>query len=185
MTIVTVKAVFVGDGAVGKTTMLMRFVTKEFPMEYIPTVFDNYYGKTPLKDCVVGMGLWDTGGGEDYPRLRPLCYPKTNVFPLSFAVNNRGSFDHVENYWLPELQHHCPDVPIVLIGTKIDLRDDAKQEEDFVSKEEGMEMMVRIGAVEYHEISSLTGYGVEELFDRLAIVGAAGKKNKDPACKVS
>ena len=95
MTIVTVKAVFVGDGAVGKTTMLMRFVTKEFPMEYIPTVFDNYYGKTPLKDCVVGMGLWDTGGGEDYPRLRPLSYPKTNVFALSFAVNSRQSFDHV------------------------------------------------------------------------------------------
>ena len=179
-----VKTVFVGDGTVGKTCMIWRFVSKEFPTDWVPSVFNHQKVEIPLNDCVALLSIWDTGGGgEDYPRVRPLSYRSANVFALSFSVSNRASFEHVETYWLPELQQHCPDVPIVLIGTKIDLRDDTKQDENFISKHEGMEMMTRIGAVEYHETSSLTTHGVEDVFECLATVGV--RQSEKQTCTVS
>lgn len=63
------KLVTVGDGAVGKTTLLIRFSTGEFP-QYTPTVFDNYLTNEIKVDDFPGaiLQLWDTGGGEDYHR---------------------------------------------------------------------------------------------------------------------
>ena len=55
---------------------------------------------------------------EDYHRLRPLCYHQTDVFLVCFSLDNRLSLQNVEDYWMPELQHHCPDVPKILVGTK-------------------------------------------------------------------
>lgn len=61
-------------------------------------------------------------GQEDYDRLRPLSYPQTDVFLVGFAVNSPTSFENVRSKWVPELQHHCPGTPFLLVGMKGDLR---------------------------------------------------------------
>ena len=58
---VAVKLVVVGDGAVGKTTLLMRYRENKFPTKYIPTVFENYYKPVAYRGVQVNFGLWDTG----------------------------------------------------------------------------------------------------------------------------
>merc|ERR1712087_739652 len=73
----------------------------------------------------INLGLWDTAGQEDYDRLRPLSYPQTDVFLVAFSLISRASFENVKQKWWPELKHHCPGVPMILVGTKIDLRSDA------------------------------------------------------------
>lgn len=70
----------------------------------------------------VELSLFDTAGQDDYDRLRPLMYPQTNVFLLCFCVCSYNSYRNIQDKWIPELRQHCPDTPIILVGTQIDRR---------------------------------------------------------------
>lgn len=118
------KIVLVGDHSVGKTDLLTKYTTNEVTGEYIPTVFDNYSAKVMVDGKPIILGLWDTQGQEDYDRLRPLSYPQTDAFIIGFNIAEPASFDNVMAKWVPEITHHRPGTPIVLIGTHLELRDD-------------------------------------------------------------
>ncbi|KAL6077204.1 Rho GTPase protein rac1 [Balamuthia mandrillaris] len=170
-----IKCVVVGDGAVGKTCMLMSFSNNTFPQEYVPTVFDNYNTAIMVDDVPYNLGLWDTAGQEEYDRLRALCYPQTDVFLICYSVVTPSSFENVKLRWHAELKHHCPETPYILVGTKMDLRDDPKAVEALrkqkltpITSEQGREMMEEIGAYAYCECSAMTQKGLKNVFDEAA-----------------
>jgi len=169
-----IKLVVVGDGAVGKTCLLIAFATGEFPTEYVPTVFENYSAKMKINDTAVFLHLWDTAGQEDYDRLRPLSYPDSDVVLLCFSTTSKNAYDSVQEKWYPEIKHYLPNVPVILVGTKVDLRD-AKLEDrnaektEYVSKSEGIQLQNEIGALRYMEVSAKTaceegGGGLQDIF---------------------
>ena len=98
-----VKVVLVGDGAVGKTCMIVSYALDRFPNEYNPTVFDNYTVTVPVGQDIVDLGLFDTAGQEDYDRLRPLSYPDTDVILMCFSIDSPDSLENIPEKWTPEV----------------------------------------------------------------------------------
>ncbi|PAA91013.1 hypothetical protein BOX15_Mlig024969g2, partial [Macrostomum lignano] len=174
----TIKCVVVGDGAVGKTCLLISYTTNKFPSDYVPTVFDNYAVTVMIGGEPYTLGLFDTAGQEDYDRLRPLSYPATDVFLVCYSIVNPASFENVKEKWVPEIMHHCPKTPFILVGTQCDLRNDqtvqeklAKNKQRCIAPEQGEKLARELKAVKYVECSALTQKNLKAVFDE-AIMAA-------------
>lgn len=211
-----IKCVTIGDGAVGKTSLMLSYTTNAFDGTYQPTVFDNYSCNLIVDNRVMQLNLWsvvsraairhiahllllhrDTAGQEDYDALRPLSYPQTDVFLVCFSLVSPASLANVKARWLPELRRHAPaNVPIVLCGTKCDLRNDtslceqlAKQGKSPIATEQGQATARELGCSAYFECSSLTQSGMKEMFDQVvrSAVHAkddAARRNESQCCTV-
>jgi len=147
----------------------------------------------------INLGLWDTAGQEDYDRLRPLSYPQTDVFLVAFSIVNPASFENVRAKWHPEVSHHCPSTPIILVGTKVDLREDPSTIEKLsakkqapISYETALQMSSEIGAAKYMECSAITQQGLKAVFDEAiravlsppALAKSKGGKKNDKGCSL-
>lgn len=167
-----IKCVVVGDGNVGKTCLLLCYSTNTFKEEHIPTIFDNYKTTILINERHIELGLWDTAGQEDYDRFRPLSYPQTDVFLVCFSIAHRASLVNVTEKWIPEIRHYCPDTPVVLVGTKLDIREEEyhrhkhlPKNNEFVMCQEGQNLANRLRAVSYVECSSKTQEGLNKVFE--------------------
>lgn len=103
------------------------------------------------------------------------------MFLVCFSVTSPASFENVREKWFPEVHHHCPGVPCLIVGTQVDLRDDpsvreklAKQKMQPVRKEDGERMAKELGAVKYVECSALTQYKLKDVFDEVSDSGLRG-----------
>lgn len=172
-----VKLVVVGDGAVGKTSLLICFAKGQFPEDYLPTVFENYTAQLKRESGLVLLHLWDTAGQEDYDRLRPLSYPGADVVLLCYNTISQASFEAVEEKWAPEIAHYIEDVPKMLVGTKVDLReagapDPNTDKVDPVTTAAGAALAKSLGAV-HMEISSKTGKNLLACFEKAVEIALA------------
>ncbi|XP_069485041.1 rho-related GTP-binding protein RhoD [Ambystoma mexicanum] len=181
----SVKAVIVGDGGCGKTSLLMVFAKGDFPEVYVPTVFEKYTANFQVASKSVEINLWDTAGQEDYDRLRPLSYTGANVILICYDVTNPGSFDNVLIKWHTEVNHFCKGVPILLVGCKTDLRKDKmrlrKLREDGlepITYQKGQSMGREIRAVAYLECSAKFRENILDIFSEAAAAAMHGMKKK-------
>lgn len=183
------KLVIVGDGACGKTCLLIVFSKDQFPEVYVPTVFENYVADIEVDGKQVELALWDTAGQEDYDRLRPLSYPDTDVILMCFSVDSPDSLENIPEKWTPEVKHFCPNVPIILVGNKKDLRNDpntmrelAKLKQEPVKQQDGRAMAEKINAFDYLECSAKSKEGVRVVFETATRAALQVKKKKKTRC---
>ena len=102
---------------------------------------------------------------------------------MCFSIDNPESLENIAEKWTPEVKHFCPNVPIILVGNKKDLRNDddikqesAKMNQESVKAEDGRSMAERINACAYLECSAKTKEGVREVFETATRVALQVKR---------
>ncbi|HUY01081.1 MAG TPA: Rab family GTPase [Candidatus Deferrimicrobium sp.] len=155
------KIIVVGDGGVGKTTLILKYTEKRFRESYISTIGVqwtvkevNYEGKE------IKLIIWDVGGQEIYKKIRTNFYEEGNAAIIVFDLTDPGSFDHVET-WMKEVQTFCGAIPFILLGNKLDLIEQRKVEREEV------QTFIQKYNIPYFETSAKTGENVVDLFNNI------------------
>ncbi|KAN0045539.1 hypothetical protein ACTA71_005917 [Dictyostelium dimigraforme] len=169
------KLLVLGDSKTGKTTMMMTYSSGSFPIGYIPTNLDAISLNLQYEDKVYDFDLWDQSGLEEYDKLRPLSYVNKDVLIICFSIDSPKSFENVSKKWILEIRKYVPTgTPIILLGTKSDLREDVntinslKQiNQQPISYKQGLSLSKEIKATIYLECSSLLNQGVSEIFKQV------------------
>jgi small GTP-binding protein len=110
---------------------------------------------------------------------------------MCFGIDSPDSFENINEKWVPEIKHFCPNVSIVLVGNKLDLRDDEKTKNLLmkmkltpVQFEQGQALANKIGAYSYVECSSKTKEGVREVFETATRAALKKKVNSGKKCLI-
>ncbi|KAJ8410964.1 hypothetical protein AAFF_G00179990 [Aldrovandia affinis] len=161
----SVKCVLVGDTAVGKTALLVRFTSETFPDCYKPTVYENTGVDVFMDGVQISLGLWDTAGNDIFRGIRPMSYQQADVVLLCYSVANHTSFANVRHKWIREVQEHLPDVPVLVVATQTDQREMGQYQAHCLPSSEGRRLARDIRAQGYLECSSLSNRGVQQVFE--------------------
>lgn len=177
MSTTPIKCLAIGDGCVGKTCLLRSYTDKTYFSAQVTTTYTEYLAPALItNDKQIDLLLCDTTGAEAYDLIRSMHYDDTEVILLCFSLVEPSSRENVYERWLPEIRHYCPNVPVILVGTKMDLREDKPSYVErhmtvTSSYAEGLVVAKDIGAYAYLECSALTGEGVAVVFNNAAICG--------------
>ena len=166
-----VKVVLLGDTGVGKSSLVLRFVTENFKEYSESTIGASFMSKVEVIDGVAyKYQIWDTAGQEKYHSLAPMYYRGAAAAIVVYDITNKMSFEKTQR-WVEELQRHGPDnIVLVVAGNKADLED-----KRVVMKNEAHTYADSIGAI-FLETSAKTGQSVAAAFkgicERLPALGA-------------
>uniref|UniRef100_A0A673C6F4 Ras homolog family member V n=1 Tax=Sphaeramia orbicularis TaxID=375764 RepID=A0A673C6F4_9TELE len=173
----------VGDGAVGKTSMIISYIFNGYNSEYRQTAFDVFTGLVHVNGVPTRIKLIDTAGQEEFGHLRSLCYAHVDVFILCFSLVNPVSFDNITSKWIPQIRARNLTSPIVLVGTQSDLCHDVdvlihldQRNSRPVHLRQARRLAKRIRAHDYMECSALTQHNLKDVFD-CAISAAMKQKH--------
>ena len=153
------KLIFIGDSSVGKSCLTAKAVKNNFEEYYQATVgFEFLTFNMKVNDKVIKLQIWDTCGQEIYKSLISNFYRNSSLAVLVYAIDNKESFNHVEN-WLNDLKSQAnPDVRIFLVGNKADLEEDRK-----IGKEEGQKYKEDQHLDLFMETSAKTGHNARNV----------------------
>ena len=170
----TFKLVLLGDMAVGKTSLVLRFINNTFNEKYVTTIGADFLIKDlKLLGAPVRLMIWDLGGQVQWEGIRARYMAGADGCILVFDVSRKGDFEGYLAQWLGEIHDHIGDPPIIIVGNKIDLppQVDLKKVAKFVQKLNHS----------YIETSAKTGTRVEAMFQKIAaeIVKRKAQKVKE------
>ena len=170
------KITVIGDGAVGKTSLIKKYTQGSFQKDYIKTLgaqFSKYDEK--IEGNNVKLFFWDIAGQAEFMFMRPTFYKgsKAAIIVFSHAPEEENSFDHVTE-WHDDIKKFCGDLPIILFGNKTDLAGKGKEK---IDEKKVLDLVKERNFLGYYRTSAKTGSGVFEAFQ--AIIKELYNKYKD------
>jgi small GTP-binding protein len=162
----TFKIPVVGDGTVGKTSLIKKFTKGGFEENYVQTIGAQFSKHQETVDGdLCKLFFWDIAGQDTFHFLRPTFYQGTNaaivVYSLEENKFGKESFNHVKT-WRNEIRKYCGDIPVILFGNKVDLINKKK-----VGSDKGKKLVKKGEFVDYFQTSAKTGELVIEAFHTL------------------
>lgn len=153
------KVVLLGEGCVGKTSLVLRYVEDKFNNNHLQTIQASFLNKKINIDGKrLNLAIWDTAGQEKFHALGPIYYRSSNGAVLVYDITDEKSFQQVKT-WVKELRKMLgKDVCLIIVGNKIDLEKDRH-----VSLEEAEDYANKVGAVHF-QTSAKLNQGVEDMF---------------------
>jgi Ras-related protein Rab-1A len=170
----------IGDGGVGKSSMIARYVDDKFSPEYVSTIGIDF--KIKIIEAAgrkVKLQIWDTAGQERFHTITSAYYRGAHGLMIIFSLTDAQSFHHLQ-YWLRHIEEGVAgNVPKLLIGTKSDLHD--KRE---VASEVAAALAEEMG-MEYIEASSKEGKNVQKAFKRMTELGVGRGQEPDVPSRIT
>lgn len=159
------KVVILGDGGVGKTCLISRFVRNKFDACSFNTIGVEFINKdVDIDGTTYTLQIWDTAGQERFKSLRTPFYRGSDICMLTFGVEDRKSFDNLEDWREEFLKYASVDdgnnFPFMVMGNKMDVSPEMRQ----VTYEEAEEWCQENGAMPYVETSAKDATNVEKAF---------------------
>lgn len=173
------KVVVLGSGGVGKSALTLRYVTGEFVERYDPTVEDFYRKEIKLNNIPSVIEILDTAGAEQFASMRDLYIRNGEGFLVVYSVVNQQSFIDVQ--YLIDLVRKVKgrsNVPMLLVGNKIDLED-----QRVVSSLDGEKLATNC-QLPFFETSAKTQKNLEVIFTEVAKEIEKGKKSGSGCCVI-
>uniref|UniRef100_A0A6M2DDA3 Ras-related protein Rab-21 n=1 Tax=Xenopsylla cheopis TaxID=163159 RepID=A0A6M2DDA3_XENCH len=156
------KVVLLGEGCVGKTSLVLRYVEDKFNERHLSTLQASFLNKKiKLDDKQINLAIWDTAGQERFHALGPIYYRASNGALLVYDITDEDSFQKVKN-WVKELKKMLgSEIVLIIVGNKLDLEHDRN-----VSIEEAESYAAQVGA-KHFQTSAKLNEGIEDLFSTL------------------
>ncbi|XP_077080104.1 ras-related protein Rab-23 [Siphateles boraxobius] len=159
---VAIKVVVVGNGAVGKSSMIQRYCKGIFTKDYKKTIGVDFLERQIIvNDEDVRLMLWDTAGQEEFDAITKAYYRGAQACVLVFSTTDRDSFEAIGS-WREKVEMEVGDIPTVLVQNKIDLLDDT------VIKNEEAEGLAKRLKLRFYRTSVKEDLNVNEVFKYLA-----------------
>ncbi len=162
------KIIVIGDPAVGKTSFLTNFCGDKFTYEYVPTVGVNIT-KEPVnikddmgKEIKVNLMVWDIAGQPQFYMLHRPYFNGADGMILVYDITRSSSFSNINNWYSTAVKYGLSSIPRILIGNKIDLKDERK-----IIQPMADHLSEKINAPLF-ETSALTGENVKLIFQKIA-----------------
>ena len=178
------KAVLIGDGAVGKTSIRRNYLGEDFTEGHLATIGVDLATKRVLfQQDIVKFIIWDLAGQPTFEKVRGHYYAGCNGILLVYSVVDRDSFDNSSKWLVEAYKNMGPLPPTIIIGNKTDLRYSLDKSK-YVTPNEGEEFTkyfirkLGIPAV-FHETSAKTGSGIQDAFTQLLQMMSDAEEQKE------
>ena len=158
------KYIIIGDAAVGKSNILLKYAHNQFKSEYQLTIGVEFGVKnTEIKNKIYRIQVWDTAGQENFRSITRAYYKNSVCALIVYDISNKDSFNNV-SIWVDDCRSQSPKtITLVLVGNKCDL-----EEQRQVTYEEGEEFAKENGMM-FFEVSAKTGSNIENVFVQSAM----------------
>ena len=170
---ITVKLLLLGDSTVGKTSILVKYINDKFDEGAIATVGVDYMDKIiNYKNLKIKLQIWDTSGEEKFRAITRNFYRNADGIFIVFDLTKKPTFDHVK-IWISEAHDHNDTIKLVLIGNKLDLKNEIEVSNELASS------YAKRNNLKYFETSAKEGTNINVAFDTIVDLLFAGKTEKD------